>query len=128
MPAGAGRCRVRADLPIACEPQDEQRVYVTPTAGAQLDPDTAWYLLGGLDEEGDTYDTQAEFFRSAWERFWTQIAGPDEAARVAIFAAISKHFGDAWQFVIATRRGRKVFVQVDENQSRELRPNAVRRR
>jgi hypothetical protein len=30
--------------------------------------------------------------------------------------------------VSAARRGRKVFVQVDEDQSRELRPNAVRRR
>ena len=85
-------------------------------------------LFFGLDEEGDTYDTQAEFFQSAWERFWTQIAGPDEAARVAIFEAISKHFGEDWQFVSATRGGRKVFVQVDENQSRELRPNTERRR
>ena len=102
-------------------------LYVTRTARSVLDVEQAWSLLGGWDEEGDLYDTQEQRFRDEWDRFWTTVDGPDEAARAAILHVIDRHFPAGWQFITATRRGGKVFVQLDESRSHELLPDARKR-
>ncbi len=117
----------RSDVPVMTDAEDDYKLYVTPTARSVLDVEQAWSLLGGFEDEGDLYQTQEERFGDEWDRFWAAVDGPDEAARTAIIDVIDRHLGVEWQFVTATRRDGKVFVQVDESRSRELLPDARQR-
>ena len=65
------------------------RVLVTPQARERLDASEIWHHFGGWSEEGDRYDTQISQFEQELDRFWTELAGPDEQLRLAILESLA---------------------------------------
>lgn len=56
-------------------------VLLTPEARERLNITDILYHLGGFSDEGDTWQTQEDQFSEEMDRFWDQLAGPDESLR-----------------------------------------------
>ena len=73
-------------------------VLVTAEAQERLRASEIWYHLGGLNGEGDTYETQEHYFQQELERFWMQLIGTDEQLRRDIMTALAG-LNPAWKSV-----------------------------
>ena len=72
------------------------QVYVTREAQRALAVTDIWYHLGGFSDEGDTYDTQEEQFRTELENFWMRLAGPHETIRSRLMEA-TRDLAKGWR-------------------------------
>ena len=91
-------CMTKAPPPAESPQSVDDHVLVTESAQERLQPSEIWYHFGGWYDEGDTYETQEFDFQQELDRFWMQLAGPDEQLRQNILSALTG-VKPAWQFV-----------------------------
>ncbi len=96
------------------------QVLVTPEAEQCLSASEIWHHFGGWHDEGDTYDTQAYDFENELDRFWAQVAGPDEHLRRSILASLGRIEAE-WKSVTVTPNG-VVTVQYTDGAEKTLEP------
>lgn len=77
-------------------------VGVTKDARINLNIENIWYHLGGFDEEGDSYDTQLDYFEKDLDEFWSELVGPYESLRQQIQSLLSRQYNirEKWKRVI----------------------------
>ena len=105
-------CLARTDCRDSALGSGEDHVVVTPDAEDRLAPEDIWYHVGGMWDEGDTYDTQAWQFTEELERFWMKLKGPDEQRRQRIVASLDG-MEPAWSAVHVTPDGQVRIEQAD---------------
>ncbi len=118
---------------MACLPDEnaeeflspEDRVAVTREAGGRLSTSEVWYHLGGYSDEGDTYESQEHDFERELDRFWADVAGPDEHIRRRLFSQ-AYNAGEDWQQVTITADG-VVTVQFADGTSKTMLPPAEKK-
>lgn len=82
-------------------------VCVTEKARTDLDSDNIWFHLGGYDVDGDSYDTQLEYFEKDIAEFWNELVGPYESLRRQIQYVMQGRFDlrDKYKRVIFSSDG-----------------------
>ncbi len=103
----------------ACKPYD---VLITPEARND-GLEAAWYLLGGISDQGDTEDTEQERFDEEWCRFWAAVDGPDEPLRLAVLKALQGIEGRP-HAVTASSTG-VVTVRYEDGREKTIKPPAA---
>lgn len=98
----------------------EEEVLVTPEAQGHLDPSDIWYHFGGWHDEGDTYETQQVQFQDELDRFWAQVAGPDELLRRNILGPL-EGIRPEWKTVIISSDG-KVRIRFNDGTEKTIDP------
>jgi len=108
---------------IGVAPDDEsdfapgELVLVTPAAESRVADEHLWELLGGPDDDCDTYETQFNLFQDELERFWAAMAGPDEHTRRRIISAIEMAAAD-WSLVTVSQDGTVVIAKHNGDERR----------
>jgi hypothetical protein len=119
----------RSSVPMAVRavPQGEGRhrwttidVLVTLAAREELEPTDIWFHLGGWSEDGDTYDTQLEYFEKGLNLFWADVMGPGEYLRLRLFDCLAE-FNLNWQAVSIEANG-KVWITYRDGTAKMLQP------
>jgi hypothetical protein len=95
-------------------------VLVTRAARAELEPTDIWFHLGGWSEDGDTYETQLEYFERDLNLFWADVLGPGEYFRLRLFACLAE-FNLKWQAVSIEANG-KVWIRYRDGTAQMLQP------
>jgi len=98
------------------------QVYVTPQAQSALAATDIWFHLGGFSDEGDTYDTQQEQFRTELEAYWMRLAGPHETIRSRLLEA-TQDLAQGWR-EITLRPDGTITIRRKNNSLQVLAPPA----
>jgi hypothetical protein len=114
-------------MAVRAVPQGEGRhrwttidVLVTLAAREELQSTDIWFHLGGWSEDGDTYDTQLEYFEKGLNLFWAELMGPGEYFRLRLFDCLAE-FNLNWQAVSIEANG-KVWITYKDGTAKMLQP------
>jgi hypothetical protein len=95
-------------------------VLVTLAAREELETTEIWFHLGGWSEDGDTYDTQLDYFEKGLNLFWADVMGPGEYLRLRLFDCL-REFNLDWQSVSIESSG-KVWISYKDGTAQMLQP------
>jgi hypothetical protein len=76
----------------------EEIVCVKYDARKNLSSEDIWFHMGGYSDDGDSYDSQLEYFQQELNDFWFELTGPYEGVRNDLISAINKQYSiwDKW--------------------------------
>ena len=101
--------------PVCMAVEQEEHLLVTREAQKAISSSEAWYHLGGYNEDGDTYDSQAYSFEKDWDRFWADVAGPNEHLRQEVTRLLRFQL-KCWKEVRVTPDGAVKVIKDDDSE------------
>jgi len=101
--------------PVCMAVDHEEYLLVTQEAQSAIASSEAWYHLGGYYDDGDTYDSQAYSFEQDWERFWADVAGPNEHLRQEVTRLLRFQL-KGWKEVRVTPDGELRVIKEDNSE------------
>ena len=101
----------------------DDNILVTAKAQSRLQSSEIWHHFGGWDEDGDTYETQADSFEEDLDRFWADLIGPDEQLRRDILMPLNC-IVPAWQAAHISSDGR-VRIEHEDGTIKTIQPPAA---